>query len=155
MGPLTLIRDLPPDFLVMNGDVLCNLDYAAFLQAHVQRGNQVSVAAFRRSVTIDFGVVEYDASGALVSFAEKPTLNMDVSMGIYCLNRQVVESFPPGQPYGFDNLMLDSIAAARRIWIHPFSGYWLDIGRPEDYELANEQFPSFTKELGLDGWSAQ
>jgi len=153
MGPLTLIHDLPSDFLVMNGDVLCNLDFGTFLREHVQRGNQVSVAAFKRSVTIDFGVLEYDTSGQLLSFAEKPTMHMDVSMGIYCLNRRVVEAFPSGQPYGFDNLMLDSIAAGHRTWIHSFSGYWLDIGRPEDYELANEQFTFLSKELGIDGWS--
>ena len=152
MGPLKLIKDLPADFLVMNGDVLCNLDFGAFLREHVQRGNQVSVAAFKRSVTIDFGVIEYDASGQLVSFAEKPTMHMDVSMGVYCLKREVVEAFHAGQPYGFDNLMLDSIATGRRIWIHPFSGYWLDIGRPQDYEMANDQFPALAKELGIDPW---
>ena len=154
MGPLTLIGDLPANFLVMNGDILCNLNYGAFLQEHIARENQVSVAAFKRSVTIDFGVLEYDASGQLVKFAEKPTMSMDVSMGIYCLNRQVVDTFPPGRPYGFDNLMLDSIAAARRTWISPFSGYWLDIGRPEDYELANQQFPLLCKEFGIPEWSA-
>jgi NDP-mannose synthase len=133
--------------------VLCNLDYGAFLREHVRRHNQVSVAAFRRSVTIDFGVIQYDASGQLVSFAEKPTMAMDVSMGIYCLNRRVVDGFPHGEPYGFDRLMLDAIEGHRQAWIYPFSGYWLDIGRPEDYQLANEQFASLSKELGIDRWS--
>jgi NDP-sugar pyrophosphorylase family protein len=154
MGPLTLIPDLPPDFLVMNGDVLCDLDFGSFLREHTRRGSEVSVAAFRRSVPIDFGVIQYDASsGQLVSFSEKPTLELDVSMGVYCLNRRTVDGFPRGQPYGFDRLMLDTIEARRQAWIYRFSGFWLDIGRPEDYQLANEQFESLSARLGIDRWS--
>jgi NDP-sugar pyrophosphorylase family protein len=64
-----------------------------------------------------------------------------------------VDAFPAGQPYGFDNLMIDAVNSGRRPWIYPFSGFWLDIGRPEDYQLANEQFTSLSKELGIDEWS--
>jgi NDP-mannose synthase len=49
--------------------------------------------------------------------------------------------------------MIDAVNAGRRPWIYPFSGFWLDIGRPEDYQLANEQFTSLSKELGIDEWS--
>ncbi len=150
IGPLTLIKDLPENFLVMNGDILCNLDYRAFYDRHVAEGCDVSVAAYKRSVTVDFGVLSYDeASGRLERFAEKPQYDFDVSMGVYCLRRSVVDDLVTGEAYGFDNLMLDSIKNGRLIRIRPFSGHWLDIGRPEDYQTANEQFPSLRKELGI------
>src|SRR5713101_5658997 len=60
IGPLTLIDDLPDSFLVMNGDVLCDLDYRAFFDGHAKRGSDVSVAVYRRSVNVDFGVLKYD-----------------------------------------------------------------------------------------------
>lgn len=149
IGPLTLIKDLPDNFLVMNGDILCDLDYRAFFEAHVAAGSLVSVSAYRRQVKIDFGVLRYDADGRLQAFQEKPSFDFDVSMGIYCIHRSVIEALPHGVPYGFDNLMLDGLAQGQRIDIKPFSGYWLDIGRPDDYEYADEHFPELSVKLGI------
>lgn len=149
IGPLTLIEDLPESFLVMNGDILCDLDYRGFLEAHVATGGEISVSAFRRHVKIDFGVLRYDASGGLESFQEKPEYNFDVSMGVYCINRSVIETLQRGQKYGFDNLMIDSLAAKRRVDIRLFEGYWLDIGRPDDYEYADANFSDLATRLGI------
>lgn len=149
IGPLTLIEDLPNSFLVMNGDILCDLNYQNFYSAHLASGSDISVSAFRRHVKIDFGVLGYDIGGKLESFQEKPEYDFDVSMGIYCINRSVIQALPRGQKYGFDNLMVDSLAANRRVDIRPFDGYWLDIGRPDDYEYANENFDNLATRLGI------
>ena len=149
IGPLTLIDDLPENFLVMNGDILCNLDYRAFYEAHVTAGSRISVSAYRREVKIDFGVLHYDQSGRLTEFQEKPVFDFDVSMGIYCINRSVIHALPRGSVYGFDHLMSDGIARGETIDIRPFSGYWLDIGRPDDYEYANEHFADLSARLGI------
>ncbi len=150
IGPLTLIDDLPDCFLVMNGDILCDLDYRAFFAAHVQDGSRISVSSYRRQVKVDFGVLRYDEAGHLNGFQEKPFFDFDVSMGIYCINRSVIEALPRGARYGFDNLMMDSLADGRQIDIRPFSGYWLDIGRPDDYEYANENFVELSAKLGIE-----
>jgi NDP-mannose synthase len=149
IGPLTLIDDLPESFLVMNGDILCDLNYRAFFDSHVSSGSQISVSAFRRHVKIDFGVLRYDVSGRLEGFEEKPNYDFDVSMGIYCINRTVIEALPRGLKYGFDNLMIDSLAANRRVDIRPFDGYWLDIGRPDDYEYADANFSDLATRLRI------
>jgi NDP-sugar pyrophosphorylase family protein len=149
IGPLTLIDDLPDNFLVMNGDILCNLDYRDFYNYHVQADNDVTVSTFKRESKIDFGVLQYEQDNLIHSFIEKPTYHFDVSMGIYCLNRRVIESLPKGQAYGFDNLMIDGIKNKAKILAKPFDGYWLDIGRPEDYENANENYDQIKIKLGL------
>lgn len=149
IGPLTLIEDLPEDFLVMNGDILCDLNYKTFFDAHVKAKSKISVSAFRREVKIDFGVLHYDEQGRLTEFQEKPEYDFDVSMGIYCINRAVIEALPRGKKYGFDNLMLDGIEKKQSIDIRPFSGYWLDIGRPDDYEYADENFAELSAKLGI------
>ena len=149
IGPLTLINDLPENFLVMNGDILCNLDYRTFFNSHVSSGSRISVSASRRQETIDFGVLKYDEEGHLKEFREKPIYDFDVSMGIYCINRSIIEALPRGTKYGFDNLMIDGLANKHRIKICPFSGYWLDIGRPDDYEYADEHFAELTAKLGI------
>lgn len=149
IGPLTLVNDLPESFLVMNGDILCDLDYRAFYESHVAAGSQVSVSAFRRQVKIDFGVLSYSDSGKLEGFHEKPEYDFDVSMGIYCINRSVIENLQTGEKYGFDNLMIDRLASNQPVDIRRFEGYWLDIGRPDDYEYADTNFDDLTARLGI------
>lgn len=149
IGPLTLIDDLPENFLVMNGDILCDLDYKKFLDTHIKKGSQVSVSAYCREVKIDFGVLKYDEESRLTEFQEKPTYDYDVSMGVYCINHSVIEKLPRGQKYGFDNLMLDGLAKKQEISIEPFAGYWLDIGRSDDYQYADDNFADLAVKLGI------
>ena len=147
VGPLTLIADLPPDFLVMNGDILCDLDYRALLDRHTAEGNDATVATCRQRVNVDFGVLRYDERRRLVAFVEKPEHDLDVSMGVYCLRRALVERLPRGEPYGFDDLMIDGIRRGDRIAVAPSEGFWLDVGRPDDYERANESWPEMKARL--------
>ena len=149
IGPLTLIDDLPENFLVMNGDILCNLDYRSFFLNHVNSASQVTVSSYRREVKIDFGVLNVDADGLLNGFQEKPVFNFDVSMGIYCIHRSVVEDLPKGAKYGFDELMVDGLKCKQNIAIRPFDGYWLDIGRPDDYQYADDHFEELATKLGI------
>lgn len=149
IAPLTLIGDLPEHFLVMNGDLLCDLDYGAFLRSHVEARGEISVATFKRSVHSDFGVIEIGEGNRISGFREKPIFDFDVSMGVYALSRSVIDRLPKGRPYGFDHLMLDSIREGRSARAVPFSGYWLDIGRPEDYDLANQEFEALRQRMGL------
>jgi NDP-sugar pyrophosphorylase family protein len=149
IGPLTLIRGLPEDFLVMNGDILCDLDYRKFFEDHARDHCEVSVAVYKREVKVDFGVLKYDPDFQLQAFQEKPTFDFDVSMGIYCLKKNVIERLPKGKPYGFDTLMFDSLKNSVPVRVRPFSGYWLDIGRPDDYQYADEHFEELSKKLGI------
>jgi NDP-mannose synthase len=152
VGPLVAHRDdLPDDFLVMNGDILTDLPFDELLARHRAGGGGVTVAAYTREVAIDFGVIDLDggddgaAGGAsrtsITGFREKPTLSYTVSMGVYALSRQVLERFEPGLPFGFDELLLDQLRAGTPPQAFRFDGYWLDIGRPEDYDRANQEFP--------------
>lgn len=140
MGPLRLIHDLPEHFLVMNGDILTDLDFSVFHDAHVASGSSFTISSYRREQSIDYGVLETDSNQHLVGFREKPKTEYEVSMGVYMVSRKAAEVVPDNKLYGFDNLMLDLIAAGREVFVRPFDGYWLDIGRPDDYERAIEEF---------------
>lgn len=141
IGPLRLIPDLPEHFLVMNGDVLTDIDYAALVRAHITSGAIGTVATYERDTKIDFGVLKYNGDrNRVVGFVEKPIEHFCVSMGVYVFSRRIMQFIPEGQPFGFDHLMLKLIAEDQDIRAHPFSGYWLDIGRPDDYDRANTEF---------------
>ncbi|MBP1662909.1 MAG: mobA-like transferase domain protein [Bacteroidetes bacterium] len=136
MGPLKLIHDLPENFLVMNGDVLTDLDFGSFYDEHVRSGNIFTVSAFTRDQKVDYGVLEIGADNKLSDFIEKPTNRYNVSMGVYMASNKILEYIPENQFYGFDHLMLDLIKDQHPATVKIHSGYWLDIGRPDDYEKA-------------------
>lgn len=149
MGPLCLLNDLPENFLVMNGDILTDLNYRSFYEQHLENGNNFTIAAFRRVLKSEYGVLAIDANDRLCGFEEKPEYPFDVSMGIYAVNRSVLKYIPEGTPYGFDHLMLDMIAAYDPPSITRHAGYWLDIGRPDDYMQAIDEFDSLKERFLL------
>lgn len=140
MGPLRLIENLPEDFLVMNGDILTDLDYTNFFASHVNNQNLFTISSYRREHTIDYGVLDSDDNLRLKGFSEKPRTAYNVSMGIYMLNRAILEYIPKAREFGFDELMLKLLHANIPVHINPYHGYWLDIGRPDDYMIAIEEF---------------
>jgi NDP-sugar pyrophosphorylase family protein len=140
MGPLKLIKDLPDNFLVMNGDVLTDLDYEEFFEYHIKAGNIFTISAHVREQLVDYGVLELGNDQKLRGFTEKPRLRYDVSMGVYMANRKVLDLIPRDRSYGFDNLMIDLIAANQPASVRRHNGYWLDIGRPDDYAQAIDEF---------------
>lgn len=140
MGPLRLIKDLPEDFLVMNGDILTDLNYKDFYEYHVANKNIFTISAYQRELKTEYGVLEINNENQLVGFQEKPVIKYNVSMGIYMLNNKVLKYIPEGEPYGFDHLMVDLIKAKNPASIRKHFGYWLDIGRPDDYAQAIDEF---------------
>ncbi len=150
IGPITLIDDLPENFLVINGDVLSNLDYGLFLEKHIQGGSSISVASCQREAKIDFGVLQFDKNNRLTGFEEKPSIKYDVSMGAYCLTRELIYGLTRGERFGFDDLMLKSLSENWPVSIYSFDGFWLDIGRPEDYGYADENFAQILKDLEIE-----
>jgi len=140
VGPLFgLVDRLPEHFLVMNGDVLTNLDYGELLQAHRMSGAPLTVAVAARETRIDFGVLTVEGD-KVVGFTEKPSMTYQVSMGVYGMSRQTLGPYPAGLSFGFDQLVLDLLDRGDHPASYAFDGYWLDIGRPEDYDAANRDF---------------
>jgi NDP-mannose synthase len=139
VAPLKLINNLPEHFLVMNGDLLTDLDFSDLYSKHISSDALLTVATYSRSSKIDFGVIDIDQKTlTAVGFREKPEYKVEVSMGVYVMNRELLDLIPGDSPFGFDDLMLKMLAGKMKIAVYPYHGYWLDIGRPEDYEKANE-----------------
>lgn len=139
VAPISLIKGLPQDFLVMNGDLLTDLDFRQLFSLHTSGNALLTVSTYHRTTKIDFGVLELDpADNKVTGFVEKPEYSFNVSMGVYAMNRKVLDFIPRNKAFGFDNLMLCLLEKKIPVNVFPYNGYWLDIGRPDDYEKANE-----------------
>jgi NDP-sugar pyrophosphorylase family protein len=148
MGPLSLLRDkLNESFLVLNGDVLTDLNLNQFVSFHRRHHGALSIATATRLTKMDFGVID-EVEARVVAFREKPELPHLVSMGIYCMNPDVLERIPTGVPFGFDDLMFQMLEEEAAVHVFKHNGLWLDIGRVEDFLKAqdipwDEQSPAF------------
>jgi len=149
-GPLAHIDGLDDTFLVMNADVLTDLDYRALMAYHHTHGAIATVSAYERQVRIDLGVIIADGDGRIRDYVEKPAYTHLVSMGIYIFEPDILAHIPPAaaqtghpdRPAGyldFPDLVKHLLRQNQRVYFYPFNGYWLDIGRHEDYAKASEE----------------
>jgi NDP-sugar pyrophosphorylase family protein len=147
VAPLTLIGDLPDDFFLMNGDILTNLDFKDLFDFHVRNRCSLTIATYTKQVKVDLGVMTTDTNDRIVDYIEKPTYQYTVSMGVYVLNKMVIQHIPRKQYYDFPALVKALLTKDVKIMSYKFDDIWLDIGRPADYEEAQRIFESMRDKL--------
>jgi NDP-sugar pyrophosphorylase family protein len=148
IGSLAVLEDLREDFLVLNGDVCTDMDFGAFFARHESHGSSATVSTYARRERIELGVLELDANRErLIGFQEKPNFDFWVAMGVNAFNRSVLDLVPDDRPFGFDDLMAAMLEAGLDVRVFPYDGFWLDIGRPDDYESILDQFPRIRADL--------
>lgn len=141
-GPLSLVKGLDQTFLVSNGDVLTTLDLKELIRFHKEQAATATIAVHRRKVDIDYGVVQCDANSRLVGYIEKPHIDYMVSMGIYVFEPKVLTFISNNQYLDLPDLIRKMLLAGEKIAGFPYAGYWQDLGRPDDYEHATNDFES-------------
>jgi NDP-sugar pyrophosphorylase family protein len=153
LGTVGAIAQLPsqPDsaFVVMNGDVLSDISFTELLGAHEDSGAELTIATFRRRVRDELGIIERDARNRLTAYHEKPEHEYLVSMGIYVVSPSAVGLIPAGRKMDFPDLVQALLDEGRAINSHLHEGYWLDLGRPDDYGRANAEFDELRPRLGI------
>ena len=149
-APLGLLRDrLTETFLVINGDVLSTVNFGEMLARHRDSRAVTTVGLTRRQVQIDYGVVKLDGDSSIAQWMEKPALDYLVSIGIYFFEPRALDYIEPRVRLDLPTLVLRLKEAGEVVKGYLHAGYWLDIGRPEDYEAANRDIEGVSQVLGL------
>jgi len=146
-GPLSLIPNLPETFLVMNGDILTTLNYQKLIKYHRRHRGIVTIAMSQKKVQLELGVMEFNRGYRLTRYIEKPTLSYSVSMGIYVFEKKVLKYIYPRKYLDFPEVIQRLIKQREKVICYPSDDFWLDIGRHEDYEEAQEKFLEMKKRL--------
>jgi NDP-sugar pyrophosphorylase family protein len=153
-GPLATIDRLDETFLVMNGDVLTTLDYDGLFRAHQESGNALTIATHRRVIQTDYGVLHLDGqlgdTQRVTSFEEKPEIPYIVSMGVYVAEPSVLEHIPADQRFDIPDVIEALTSAGEPVGSFLFDGFWLDIGRHDDYERVISEYDELKSELLRD-----
>lgn len=122
--------------LITNSDILTNLDFENFYLDFIKKNADLSIVTIPYSVNVPYAVLE-TSNGHVLSFKEKPTYTYYSNGGIYLLKREMLKYITPGF-YNATDLMEELIAKSHKVISFPLHGYWLDIGRQEDYKKAQE-----------------
>ena len=139
-GPLKLIDGLSSTFLTVNGDLLTNFRYEPLLRFHRERGAVATIAAQRRRIEIDFGVIEKTGDDLLARYIEKPSYDYLVSIGLNVLEPRVLDYIGAGEKLDMPELMQRLGDAGEPVLVFETECLWLDIGRKDDYERAIDLF---------------
>ena len=141
-GPIAANLDkLSEHFLVSNGDLLTTLNFKAMMTAHLESGASATLAAHRRTAQMEFGALTIESDDSITEVREKPTLHFNAGMGMYVLSREAVGAFcQPDEYLDMPDLVRNLIDRGDRVRAYMEDCTWLDIGRPEDYGAAQEQF---------------
>lgn len=150
-GPLSLIQGLDSTFLVTNGDVLTSLNLKDLLSFHKSQGSIATIAVHQRQIKIDLGVVQWNGNHEISGYIEKPIYDYTVSMGIYVFEPQVLAYIPNNAYLDFPDLVLNMIAAGEKVCGYKFDGYWMDLGRPDDYAQASADFETMQDQFLAKG----
>jgi len=147
-GSLSLISGLDDTFIVANGDVLTDLDYNALLAAHRASGAALTVATHQKELKIDFGILEARADSIVTGYIEKPNKSYEVSMGVYVYEPRVLRFIRPGEYLDLPDLVHLLMAEGEKVGVFRNDAFWLDIGRPDDYALAQELYEADATRFG-------
>lgn len=147
-GPIALVERLDETFLVLNGDLLCSLDYRDMIDRHRASGAAATIASYAKEVKIQLGVLETEGD-RLVDYVEKPVLSYRVSMGIYAMEPAVLRFVPKGERLDLPDLVKRLMAGGEKVNLYRFDGYWRDIGTMEEYAAVGREFDEVRPLLNL------
>jgi NDP-sugar pyrophosphorylase family protein len=147
IGALSLIDNFPENFIVMNGDILTDLNFRDFFEFHKKHAAKATIATFCKKVKIEYGIIEANGDQEVNGYVEKPTMEYEVSMGVYAFHASIVDYIEKERYLDFPDLVKRLLAKKEKIVKYPFDGYWMDIGCHADYEKASKDFPGMKQKL--------
>ncbi len=126
------------DIIVMNSDLLTNIDYTDFFKFYKDSNADMAVAATSYHVDVPYAVLEVNESNCVKSLKEKPRYTFYSNAGIYILKKELLNMIPQNQFFDITDLMDRILEMNFNLVTYPINGYWLDIGKHEDFKKAQE-----------------
>jgi NDP-mannose synthase len=139
VGPLKLIKSLPDNFIVTNGDLLSDVNFKKIFHFHQRNKADLTIGVYKREEKIDLGVLDISKK-KIIGYREKPSYNFYVSTGLYVFSKKILKLVPKDKYFDFPSLVNLLIAENKKVMSYEIKGFWLDIGRPDDYQKAVEKF---------------
>ncbi|HSV87889.1 MAG TPA: nucleotidyltransferase family protein [Bacteroidales bacterium] len=138
IGSVSLIKGYVHDHvLVMNADLFTNIDLEDFYQSFIEQNADMAVATVPYSIDVPYAVLNLNED-RVEGFHEKPTYTYHSNAGIYLIRRELLKTIPMLESYNATDFIQALITAGKKVIRFPIIGYWIDIGKPEDFQKVQE-----------------
>ncbi|MDA1060742.1 MAG: sugar phosphate nucleotidyltransferase [bacterium] len=139
-GPILLLKKkLDEPFIVMNGDILSLIDFSKIYNLALNSNSDLTLAIKKEITPYHFGNIFFDGD-FVTGIEEKPDLVTHILAGIYVMKPAIFSLFPENEYFGMDQLIKKMLQSNKKIVKYEMDEYWLDIGRPDDYEKAQKGY---------------
>lgn len=138
IGGLKLIKNLPNEFLALNGDLLTNLNFKEMYKFHKKQKSTLTLCSKKIQTNIEYGVLTDNKDGFLIDFIEKPKPEFKINLGIYIINKELIKKIAQNSNFGFDKLIKK--INNKKIAVYNTKCKWFDIGREKDLYEAQDYF---------------
>lgn len=139
MGSIKFIKEWHNDtVLVMNSDLFTNIDLEDFFVHFKEHDADMSVAAVPYSVNIPFGIFEIENQREITGVREKPSFHYYANAGVYLIKRELLDMIPDEEFFNATDLIEKLIESNKKVIRFPISGYWIDIGNPDDFKKVQD-----------------
>lgn len=146
VGPLTLVKKhLTEPFIVMNGDVLSLIDFGKFYSFASGTGQPLTITIKKIVMPYAFGNIFFEGD-RVTGIEEKPNLVTYALAGMYCMSPEIFKYIPEDTYFGMDTLIKTLLEKKVPVNKYETKEYWLDIGRIEDYNKAQEEYKEHFQE---------
>jgi len=140
-GAIRFAEDMVEErFLVLNGDVLCDLDLTALIAQHERTGARATIALYPAPDPTGYGLIHRHEDGEVTEFLEKPDAAQidtdEINAGTYLLERAVLDEILPGVAVSIEREVFPRLIGKGLYGIR-LEGYWIDIGTPDRFLEAN------------------
>jgi dTDP-glucose pyrophosphorylase len=138
IGSMSLIENLIHDYVLLtNSDILTNLDYENFFVHFIEKGADFSIVTIPYQVNIPYAVLEFN-NDVVKDLKEKPTYTYFSNGGIYLMKREILKLIPKNTFFNATDLIEKLIELNKKVISFPLRGYWLDVGKHEDFQKAQD-----------------
>jgi dTDP-glucose pyrophosphorylase len=138
IGSVRSIKNFKNDtILVMNSDLLTNIDLEEFYLHYQDTRADMAIASVSQDISLSYAVIRANED-EILTLDEKPTYTYDINAGIYLIKKELLKLIPPNKAYNATDLIYALLQKGKKIVKFPLIGYWIDIGKPEDYRRAQE-----------------
>jgi dTDP-glucose pyrophosphorylase/CBS domain-containing protein len=139
IGSVKLIPQFVNDaVLLMNSDLLTNIDFGDFYAKFISSKTDMLVATIPYTVDVPYAIMDINEKEEVTGFSEKPRFTYYSNAGIYLFKKELINLIPNNEAFDATHFMEQVIASKKRLLSYPILGYWLDIGRIEDFHKAQE-----------------
>jgi len=139
IGSVKLIKEFVNDsVLLMNSDILTNINFQDFYLKFIDSKSDMQVATVPYNIDVPYAIMDVNDKGDVMSFKEKPRYTYYSNAGIYLFKKELIDLIPDNIAFDATHFMETVIANNKKLISYPILGYWLDIGRIEDYYKAQE-----------------